>query len=134
MNMNKGVLWISLALAGIFTYIVAINVLAMVFSIPGISFGGEDQTSMDTGEVRISLSDSVSTSVKRNRWYGTILEDGADSDRSRTLYTLGLIPLPLESGGVSLLFFHAILIIAVLGGMYGVAQVMRKRAYERGYF
>jgi len=57
----------------------------------------------DSGNnVKIGFGDSITASVKRNRWYGTIYESGGQSN----LYIFDLINIPMKINNIDLVWYH----------------------------
>lgn len=67
----------------------------------------------DYGDVRMHVQDSVEVTVKRNRWYGEILESSGRS----YLYLFGKIPLPLKDASINFIYFHKALVIILMSIM-----------------
>ena len=67
--------------------------------------------STDSGtNVKIGFGDSVSTSVKRNRWYGKIYE----SDGKSNLYIFDLIKIPIKINNIDLTWYHQLVVMICL--------------------
>ena len=82
------------------------------------------------GDVKIGIGDSVGVSVVRNRWYGTIVEEaGKGSD----LYMMGLVTLPLSSGGIGFVKFHILFLIVFVICLYMALKKAKKHDFERGF-
>lgn len=94
---------ISLILLAI--YILFINFL---YEKPTSSQGESYKISSDRGfNVNMNMGTSASTIVKRNRWYGTIIEYG---DTKSHLKLFDVIKTPLKLNGSSLIWYHIIVI------------------------
>lgn len=132
--MKTGLKLAVLVIGAIVVYLIFVNLAAFFFSWGfGVS-GDELQTQSSGGDILIGLGDSVSVSVVRPRWYGTILENGGPEGVSRTLYLFGLFRLPLRVDGTSMLLVH-VLFLAGIGFLgYRLFTNLRRRHYERGFY
>ena len=75
--MRKIFLKLLLAIAGIFVYVILINIISYSMSV-SLPSTGYASNRYDSGDVVIGLGDSVEVTVTRNRWYGTILENNKE--------------------------------------------------------
>jgi hypothetical protein len=106
MEINKRKLAISFFM--IVLYLIIINLSVYVLS---ISFDvGNNYSYYDDGSIRLGMSDSVSVEVVRNRIYGTIKISGDNE----VLYLFGIIPVPLEIGGLKYSFVHLIFLSFII--------------------
>lgn len=92
--------------------VLSITLYVLIISlIPHINYdtlsSNSDSNSSENPITKISLSDSVSTLVVGNRWYGKIVDDG----NTRTVYLFRLIPITEEIRGHNLIIFHILFIV-----------------------
>ena len=127
--MRKIFLKLLLAIAGIFVYVILINIISYSMSV-SLPSTGYASNRYDSGDVVIGLGDSVEVTVTRNRWYGTILENNKQNAESRTLYLLNFISIPLYSNGKSLFFANLILLVSLLIFLYTSMKWIKKRDME----
>ena len=108
--MKKIILIISLIIG----YILIINVIAeLSISLP---IQENNINNNEDGNTKISISDSVSVSVYRERIYGNIYENNGNSK----LYLLWFVPLPLKSRGIGYVKFHILFLILLTLLLYKV--------------
>ena len=122
-----------LVIAGIFVYVILINIVAYSMSINLLSTGYASSNEYIGGDVVIGFGDSVDVTVTRNRWYGTILENSVQKTKSSTLYLLNLIIIPLYSNGKSLFLVNIILLVFLVVFLYASMKWIKKRDHERGF-
>ncbi len=118
----------------IVAYFILINIISSVLSISINSIGQPSTEQVEGYDVRIGVSDSVGVTVKRSRWYGTIVEQSESGGMSRTLYLFGLVGLPLETKGASLVLWHIILLVSLGTLGYFIINRYKKYHFERGYY
>ena len=87
-------------------YVFFINFLASIFSFPFENFSAS-KTVSDSGIVQISVGNSVSVQVVRNRIYGKIVVN----DGRETLYLGGLIKLPKKVDNLNFMWYHLVFLI-----------------------
>jgi len=108
--MGKLLFGILFVLALSLVYILLINIIANSdFDIDFDSRTGNYSIQGQGSITNIPFSESVSVNVKRERWYGTILENNGDSD----IHTLG-IKLPLNHDGVNYVWIHLFFVLILL--------------------
>jgi hypothetical protein len=101
-------------------YILAINFISTIdFSVAQQIIDGE--TSLDSGIINIGVGDSVSYSITRPRWYGTIYED----QNNAKLYLFEIIPLPMKN----YVYVHFIFLIGIGSFLY---FKLKKRKVNKG--
>lgn len=94
-------------LAIVIFYLGLINLIAKFVTIPNFKNIEGNKLSVET--TVIGIHDSVSVSVKKPRWYGTIYQKDFKSD----LELFGFIPLPLKAKNINYLYFHLPFIICL---------------------
>ena len=102
--MRKNYLKLLVLIAGIFFYVIVINIISNIMSI-SLPSTGYASNSYEGGDVVIGLSDSVQATVTRNRFYGTIIENNGKA-KSSTLYLFNFIRIPLYSNGKNLILIY----------------------------
>ena len=96
-------------------YVVLINLVA-----PLVAFqnsGAADSNSVtgnDGGGVKVGMSDSVSVTVQRNRWYGKIIENAGDDSRISYVYLFNFLRLPLIANKFNFVYVHILMLIAIM--------------------
>lgn len=99
-------------------YIVNINILSSILAYKPLSTEQQQEDfSIDNFNTQLPISDSISVSIKRTRFYGTIYESLSESGKTSKLYLADFIPIPLFIKGYSMLLFHMIFIIGVIGSV-----------------
>ena len=110
-------------------YILVVNFIASI-DLSGSLIDGEDSSSLgDT--IKLGVSDSISVSVVRNRFYGVYHISNGDN----YLYLFWLIKIPIEVKGFSFIWIH--LIFAVLCGItwwLSSGESSPKRNKEKSYY
>lgn len=103
----RKIFWAIILILSIILYLIAINFISNI-NLTKVNYESSGEKISD--EKDISVSDSVSVSVFRSRFYGKIVES---NDNSK-LYLFWFIPVPLKSKGVSFVKFHIILLSLIL--------------------
>lgn len=98
----------------ILSYLLIINFISEFIIIQNVYPENFSSSISGGGSQKIGLGDSVSVSIKRNRPYGSILEENGNSK----LKLLGLIPLPLKSDGINFIYFHLIFAAIIIYFLY----------------
>ena len=95
----------------IVSYLLIINILSLInFNIiENYIDYNQDQENYGTTQ-RLGFGESVSVSVKRNRWYGIIYESGAVSN----LYIFQVLRLPLKNDNFNFKIIHFIFFLLVI--------------------
>ena len=103
---------LALVLLFVVAYVVAINLFANFISYTNTGRATERvETKKMFGDIiEIGVSDSVSVSVIRNRFYGNIIVEG----ETEYLYLLKLIKIPKKVAGHNFYIFHFIFLIVIL--------------------
>lgn len=89
----------------IVSYILLINFVSEIYT-PGVSFNNY-LTILDSGTQTIGLSETVSITIFRPRWWGNIEESNSKS----TAYLANMIPLPIKNNGINYVKFHVIFFV-----------------------
>lgn len=131
--MKKGLMLTLLIVAGFFVYFLLVSILSLFFSFSFTGFSSSDDSQVDNGDVVIGLSDTVSTSVKRDRWYGTIYETSGDTG-SKVLYLFDIFKLRLRAGGSSLWLVHLFSLAVVVASIFLTMKLIHKHNIERGIY
>lgn len=97
-------------------YIIIINTFNILASYSWQGQNGIIQKQIIIGATaeEAKLSDSLSLSVLRKRWYGRIYETIESQGKLSNLYLLGFIKLPLTNYDISYVAFHIIFLISIL--------------------
>jgi len=93
----------------LFVYVFIINFLFNnnFQDLIGYNFSNNETYITSYGGIeKVNMGDSVSVTVTRNRWYGTIYEE----NNNKILYLFKFIPLPLEKDNSDYLTAHIIFI------------------------
>lgn len=107
--MNRLGLFIIIIIVSIF-YLFYINIYATIDFSQNIE-GFNNEQIIDGGtNVIIGMSDDVSVSVTRDRWYGTIIENGD----TKNLYFFDKIKLPLLINGINYVLYHIVFLILMI--------------------
>jgi len=93
-------------------YILVINFIAAGIGSLNNSIVGEDSVS-NGGMIKLGVSDSVSVSVVRERFYGVYHISNGDNN----LYLLWLIKIPINIKGFSFFWIHLIFVVSC-GGVW----------------
>lgn len=105
----------SLILIGIIiSYIVLINLVAVVSQFNGFSYTTNKEQINSGGGVNVGVGESVSVMVQRNRWYGKIIENVGDDSKISYVYLFNFLRLPLASGSFNFVYLHVIMLIAIV--------------------
>lgn len=132
--MNRRTRLVAFVLVGILLYIVLANLLAGLFKIDLPGYESTSGPTIDNGDVNIGVSDSVSVSVTRFRWYGTIFEGSNSQGKTSTLYLFGIVKFPLYVNGTNLFLTNIILALVLVCAVFFTLKSIRKREIERGYY
>lgn len=97
-------------------YVLIINsfamILAQTFDEASLSEGNTAGAAMD---VKVGVSDSVSVTVVRNRFYGTIVENAGSEGIVSYVYLFNLLKLPLIVKGFHFGYLHLIMVLFSIG-------------------
>jgi hypothetical protein len=70
---------------------------------------------INNGEgVNVGFSDKVDVSVRKERWYGVIIENINNNYNLNYLYLFNFIKLPINVNGVNWVWYHLIVIFFIL--------------------
>ena len=111
--------------------ILGLVLIGLIFYIVGINFYAENEISKtetcegdeclvvigdDGGFVeKVGVSESVDVTVRRNRWYGTIIENKFSNGKNLdNLYVFTKLKIPLNVNGQSLISWHIVAISTAL--------------------
>ena len=121
--MKKLALKIALIVFIIVIYIFSINLFASL-----INSSSETQTisGVISGRLntRISLSESVSITITRNRWYGKIIINNG----IEYLYLFNLIRLPKKIQNYNFVIFHLIFLVTLI--LFTILLFIEKKVYK----
>ena len=105
-------------------YVFAINLVAVELARASSLNAQGSEDFMREGPVqKVGLNAQVEVSVRRNRWYGVILESG--DPRVSVVYIFSFLKLPLKSSGVNFVYFHAIFFF-ILVMMYMLLLILQR--------
>lgn len=79
--------------------------------------------------VKLGFGDSVSVTVTRNRWYGTIKESGENS----YVYIFDTIKIPMKVNGIDLVWYHQFFLVfcvAITISFFSI-QILKYRVERR---
>ena len=120
----------------LFIYIIIINVFNVLAS---YSFSSQNQIIQkqivigSTTEVA-HVSDSLTVSVSKKRWYGKIHEAISGKGKISNLYFLGFIKLPLVNINISYIAFHILFFIGLLVYLSTIATIRLIKYKKHGYY
>ncbi len=120
----------------LFIYIIIINVFNVLAS---YSFSSQNQIIQkqivigSTTEVA-HVSDSLTISVSKKRWYGKIHEAINGEGKISNLYFLGFIKLPLVNININYALFHILFFIGLLVYISTIATIRLIKYKKHGYY
>ena len=94
-------------------YIILIGPVSSIFLSSNSENNIIKQVIVDSGgsNVQLGVSDGISVSVVRNRWYGKINEENG----IESLKLFNLVKVPLKVGSFNFIWIHAIVFIVLVG-------------------
>lgn len=81
-------------------------------------------TEVGGSNVQLGVSDEVSVTVTRNRWYGQL----NDENGIQVLYLFKMIKIPLKTNSINFLFIHEIVLVILVG--LPIKEIIDKRRLE----
>ena len=94
----------------------------------------ENQIIKDSGIENAHVSDSLTISVSRKRWYGKIYEAINAEGKVSNLYILGFIRLPLTNININYAVFHILFFVTLLIYISTVATIRLIKYKKHGYY
>ena len=94
----------------------------------------ENQIITDSGIKNAHVSDSLTISVSRKRWYGKIYEVINAEGKVSNLYILGFIRLPLTNININYAVFHILFFVTLLIYISTVATIRLIKYKKHGYY
>lgn len=111
----------------IIAYIFLINVVvSLLVQYPSFQGDGMQKEGNSGFNVDLRMSDSVSVTVARQRFYGRVLEFIGGKSKVSYLYLFNFLKLPLEVHGIHFLYFH-IGIVVLLFILFIVLSALERR-------
>ena len=120
----------------LFIYIIIINVFNVLASYSLFSQNQIIQKQIVIGSTTevAHVSDSLTVSVSKKRWYGKIHEAISGEGKISNLYFLGFIKLPLTNLDISYVVFHILFFAALLIYLSTMATIRLIKYKKQGYY
>jgi hypothetical protein len=77
---------------------------------PGNVFFNSSDSTTNSNNIKVAVSDSISVSVEKHRFYGTIISEGTNSH----MYLLNFIKVPLGKDDFNFIYLHCTVLIILI--------------------
>ena len=130
--MKKRFLILILAIVALIIYIILANMIAYNLYAKSTS-SDNSENSIETGDVKLGVSEKIDVTVTRKRWYGTIIENSGQDTKLSNLYLFNIIKIPINVNNHSLYWINLIFLIIITLYTLTALKIARKREIERGF-